>query len=64
MVDQYHIGGARFTETDSKKVFKQNQCYQELSRIPVFIAVNGETGGNGICKEGTFVATEAECEAT
>ena len=64
MVEQYHIGGARFTETDSKKVFKQNQCYQEFSRIPVFIAVNGETGGNGICKEGTFVATEAECEAT
>lgn len=64
LVEQYHIGGARYLETDSKKIFAQNQCYQKYSRIPLFIAVNGETGGNGICKEGTFVATEAECEAT
>ena len=64
LVENYHIGGARFTETDSKKVFIQNQCYQKYSKVPLFIAVNGETGGNGICKEGTFVATEAECEAT
>ncbi len=64
LVENYHIGGARFTETDSKKVFLQNQCYQKYSKVPLFIAVNGETGGNGICKEGTFVATEAECEAT
>jgi beta-glucosidase-like glycosyl hydrolase len=64
LVENYHIGGARFTETDSKKVFEQNKCFQKYSKIPLFIAVNGETGGNGICSDGTFVATEAECEAT
>ncbi len=64
MVERYHIGGARYVERDAKKIFAQNQCYQKYSRIPMFVAVNGETGGDGICKEGTFVATEAECEAS
>ncbi len=64
LVENHHIGGARFTETDARKVFEQNEYYQKYSKIPMFVAVNGETGGNGICKEGTFVATEAACEAT
>lgn len=63
MAEKYHIGGARYTETDAEKIFRQNQYYQKYSKIPMFIAVNGETGGNGICSGGTFVATEAECEA-
>lgn len=64
MVEKYHIGGARYIETNSEKIFQQNQVYQRISKIPMFIAVNGETGGNGFCQDGTFVATEAECEAT
>ncbi len=64
LVENHHIGGARFTETDSQKVFEQNLMYQKYSKLPMFVAVNGETGGNGICKQGTFVATEAACEAT
>lgn len=64
MVETYHIGGVRYTESDPEKVFMQNQTYQKYSKIPMFIAVNGETGGNTFCNTGTFVATEAECEAT
>ena len=64
MVNKYHIGGARFTETAAEKIYAQNCCYQQNSKIPLLIAVNCETGGNGICKEGTFVATEAECGAS
>ncbi len=64
LVENHSIGGARFTETDSVKVFEQNLMYQKYSKLPMFVAVNGETGGNGICKQGTFVATEAACEAT
>ncbi|MCC8102212.1 MAG: glycosyl hydrolase [Clostridiales bacterium] len=64
LVENYHIGGARFTETDGEKIFAQNQCYQKYSKIPLLIAVNCETGGNGACRQGTFVATEAQCEAS
>lgn len=64
LVEKYHVGGARFTETSAEKIYAQNCCYQQYSKIPLFIAVNCETGGNGVCKEGTFVATEAECGAS
>ncbi len=64
LVENHSIGGARFTETEGTKVFEQNLMYQKYSKLPMFVAVNGETGGNGICKQGTFVATEAACEAT
>ena len=64
LVENYHIGGARFTERSARKVFEQNKNYQKYSKVPMFVAINGETGGNGICDEGTFVATEAECEAS
>lgn len=63
MVEKYHIGGARYIETDPAKIFRQNQIFQKYSKVPMFVAVNGETGGNGLCRDGTFVATEAECEA-
>lgn len=64
LVEKFHIGGARYTETSRDKVYAQNKMYQKFSRIPMFVATNCETGGNGACKEGTFVATEAQCGAT
>lgn len=64
LVENYHIGGARYTESDGEKIFQQNQCYQKYSRIPLLIAANCETGGKGACRQGTFVATEAECGAS
>lgn len=64
LVEKFHIGGARYIETSRDKVYAQNKIYQKFSRIPIFIATNCETGGSGACKEGTFVATEAQCGAT
>ena len=29
MAEKYHIGGARYTETDAEKIFRQNQYYQK-----------------------------------
>lgn len=64
LVQKYHIGGVRYTETAAEKIYEQNKLYQTYSKIPVFIAANCEAGGNGACKEGTLVATEAQCGAT
>ncbi len=64
MVETYHIGGTRFTETSAEKIYEQNRLYQKYSKIPLLIAANCETGGDGVCKEGTMVATEAQCGAT
>lgn len=64
LVETYHIGGVRYTETASEKIYEQNKLYQKYSKVPVFIAANCEAGGNGACKEGTLVATQAQCGAT
>lgn len=64
LVNKYHIGGARFTETDAAKILKQNETYQRMSRIPMFIAANCEEGGSGASRQGTKVATQAQCGAT
>jgi beta-N-acetylhexosaminidase len=64
LAERYHIGGVRYTETAAEKIYEQNKLYQAYSKIPVLIAANCETGGNGACKEGTLVATEAQCGAT
>lgn len=64
LVENYHIGGARYTEADAEKIYEQNKMYQQFSKIPVLIAANCEEGGNGACKQGTLVATQAQCAST
>lgn len=46
-----------------EEVYEQNRYYQECSKIPLLIAANCETGGNGAVGEGTIVATNAACGA-
>lgn len=64
LVENHHIGGARYIETTAEKIHQQNSLYQKYSKIPLLIATNCEAGGNGACKEGTLVATGAQCAAT
>ena len=56
-------GGMRWQGGDRESVWLQNRCFQQYSRIPVFIAGNCDDGGNGVLPEGTFVATAAEAGA-
>ncbi len=63
IVEKYHIGGARYVETDKTKILLQNRYYQQFSKIPMFIAANCEDGGSGACNGGTKVATHAQCGA-
>lgn len=64
MIEKYHIGGIRYTESDAKKIYRQNYLYQQHSRIPVFVAANCEEGGCGASRQGTKVATQAQCGAS
>lgn len=60
----YHIGGVRWQGGTLEEVYEQNRMFHEKSRIPVLIAANCESGGNGAVREGTFVATGAACAAS
>lgn len=63
ILEQYHIGGCRYQNESAEKIYEQNKFYQEHSKIPVLIACNCDSGGNGACSDGTYVATAAACGA-
>lgn len=63
MLTESHQGGLRWQGGDMPTVYNQNTTFQRLSKIPLLIAANCDDGGNGCLKEGTFVATAAECGA-
>ena len=53
LMDKYHLGGCRYNGMPGQKVLEQNRILQKYAKIPVFIACNPETGGNGVCSGGT-----------
>jgi beta-N-acetylhexosaminidase len=60
---KYHIGGVRWHGGTMEEVYEQNRLFQQESKVPVLIAANCESGGNGAIKEGTLIATHAACGA-
>jgi beta-N-acetylhexosaminidase len=63
LCNKYHIGGVRWQGGAVEEVYEQNRLFQQESKVPVLIAANCESGGNGAVKEGTLVATHAACGA-
>lgn len=63
LVNEYHIGGARWQGGTLEEVYEQNKYFQTHSKVPLLIAANCEAGGNGAVGEGTFVASGAACGA-
>jgi beta-N-acetylhexosaminidase len=63
ILDNYHIGGARFRAGASKQVQVFLNQLQTDSRIPLLVAANCDSGGNGACSDGTYIASGAHAEA-
>ena len=64
LMDKYHLGGCRYNAMPGQMVLNQNRILQKYAKIPVFIACNPEQGGNGVCPDGTFVASQVKVGAT
>ncbi len=64
IVSKYHIGGARYQGGNAKQVHEQNRILQENSKIPLIIACNTESGGNGACSDGTMIGDHVKIGAT
>ncbi len=64
ILTKHHQGGHRWTEHSSEDVFKQIKFMQENSKIPLLVAANCDDGGNGVAKDGTFIATPAQAGAS
>ena len=64
LVTKYHLGGCRYNGMPGQMVLNQNRILQKNAKVPVFIACNPEKGGDGVCVDGTPVATQIKIGAT
>lgn len=64
VLDNYHIAGVRYNPGTAEEVYEQNKILQENSKIPLLIAANTESGGNGACVDGTYIGNEVKIAAT
>ena len=64
LVEKYHLGGCRYNNMPATAVKMQNTILQSNSKIPLFIACNTETGGNGCCSDGTYIGSGIKIGAT
>ena len=64
VLDNYHIAGVRYNPGTAEEVYEQNRILQENSKIPLLIAANTESGGNGACVDGTYIGNEVKIAAT
>lgn len=62
-IQRYHMGGCRYENENADAIYEQNKYYQECAKVPVLIACNCDSGGNGACADGTYVASAAACGA-
>ena len=64
MIAKYHLGGFRYNGIPCKRVQEVIRVLQETSPIPLFIACNTESGGNGTGTDGTYIADGIKIGAT
>ncbi len=63
ILEKYHIGGARWQGGKAKACQDLLNSLQKASKIPLLIAANCDSGGNGACADGTYIASGAQSEA-
>ncbi len=63
-IDKYKPGAMMFRATDSSKISHMHKVLQDQSKIPLMLAANLESGGNGICSDGTYFSRQMGIAAT
>lgn len=63
LIKKYKPGAARYMGGKAPDVYEQIKKYQEASKIPMLVACNCESGGDGAAGGGTYIATQAAAGA-
>jgi beta-N-acetylhexosaminidase len=63
IIEKYHVGGVRYMGGTSRQVQELLNQLQTVSKIPLLVAANCDSGGNGACSDGTYIASGAQAEA-
>ena len=64
LMQKYHLGGCRYNNMPASMVKAHNEILQKYAKIPIFIACNTESGGNGCCSDGSYIANGIKIGAT
>ena len=64
IIEKFHIGVARYHGGTSDSVQDLLNRLQSAARIPLLVAANCDSGGNGAMADGTYIASGAQTEAT
>lgn len=64
MLEKYHPGAFMYRSAPAVQVQKAQRYLQENSKIPLLLAANLESGGNGVAEEGTFFGKQMQVAAT
>lgn len=62
-VRKYPVGSFMYRSGDAAEVQNAQRAMQEASKIPLLLACNLESGGNGIAATGTFFSRQLEAAA-
>ncbi len=63
-LDEFHPGAMLYRPMPAKDVRHTHKFLQENSRIPLLFGANLESGGNGICADGTYFSRPMGVAAT
>lgn len=63
-VRKYKPGGFMYRTGEAQEIQEAQRAMQEASEIPLLLACNLESGGNGVARTGTFFGREMEAAAT
>ncbi|MGN1406936.1 glycoside hydrolase family 3 protein [Lactobacillus sp.] len=63
-IKKYQPGGMMYRPDKGAKIKRQVSALQKASQIPLFIAANLESGGNGLATEGTWLGMPMEIAAS
>lgn len=63
-VEKYKPGALMYRPMESKQVKVIHETLQRYSKIPLMLAANLESGGNGICLDGTYFSRQMGVAAT
>lgn len=64
ILEKYHIGGARYMNGTPEEVQGLLNELQTHSKVPLLIAANCDSGGDGAVKGGTYISSGAQSEAS
>ena len=57
-VEKYKPGAMMYRPMESAKIKDIHENIQKYSKIPLMLAANLESGGNGICLDGTYFSRQ------